>query len=145
MTNLLWIVWLIVGLALVIVEILTVGILAIWFAIGAFTAMLLAYLGFSLAMQLSAFLVVSLVALLVGTKLVTTKLKLGGTPVSMTVIGKEGKVTKNISPHTFGEVFIKNEYWAARSVDNESIGVGAIVKVVDTQGVHVIVEKTGGK
>jgi membrane protein implicated in regulation of membrane protease activity len=141
MTNLLWIIWLIVGLAMVIVEILTVGILAIWFALGAFAAMILAYLGFSLVIQLSAFLVVSLVALLIGTKFVTTKLKVEGTPESMTVIGKEGKVTKKISPHTFGEVFIKNEYWAARSVDNEPIEVGAIVEVVDTQGVHVIVKR----
>ncbi len=71
--------------------------------------------------------------------------RLGSTqPTATTItesnVGKEGLVTENIEPHSLhGKVKINYQIWSATA--DEFIPKGRMVKVVDWEGVHVIVEE----
>jgi membrane-bound ClpP family serine protease len=58
-----------------------------------------------------------------------------------TLIGMEGRVNKTVDPNTIsGKVFIASTEWSARSTGSEILP-GKKVKVVDSQGVHIVVEE----
>jgi membrane-bound ClpP family serine protease len=58
------------------------------------------------------------------------------------LVGKEGRVAKDVDPHTLsGKVLIGTTEWSARS-NGPTIPAGKSVKVVDSEGVHIIVEET---
>jgi inner membrane protein len=58
-----------------------------------------------------------------------------------TLAGKVGRVKLAVNPNTLaGKVMIGSTEWSARST-GAVIGVGKKVKVVDSQGVHVVVEE----
>ncbi len=62
------------------------------------------------------------------------------TTITESNVGKIGIVTEDIEPHSLhGKVKIKHQIWSATA--DEHISKGAKVKVVDWEGVHVIVEK----
>lgn len=56
-----WIVWSILGVALIIAEIFTLGFVLFWFGVGALAAALLGYLGFGLGIQFITFAAVSMI------------------------------------------------------------------------------------
>jgi inner membrane protein len=57
------------------------------------------------------------------------------------LVGKEGRVIKSIDPHTLsGKVAIGSTEWSARST-GVVIPPGKNVKVVDSEGVHIVVEE----
>jgi membrane protein implicated in regulation of membrane protease activity len=76
---------------------------------------------------------------------VTFYRKLGRTqPTATTItesnVGKEGLVIEDIEPHSLhGKVRIAHQIWSATS--DEKIPKGSMVKVVDWEGVHVVVEE----
>ena len=55
--------WLVIFIVLLIIEIITMGLTTIWFALGALAAFLAGVFGFGTAVQVGVFLVVSLVLL----------------------------------------------------------------------------------
>ena len=58
------------------------------------------------------------------------------------IVGRTGIVTKEIVPDSMsGKVKIQSEIWSAKS--DERISVGARIKVVASEGVHVTVERLG--
>lgn len=60
MEQLAWIFWGILGVALIVAEIFTLGFVLFWFGIGAFVAALLGFLGFGFIWQFLAFALVSI-------------------------------------------------------------------------------------
>jgi inner membrane protein len=57
------------------------------------------------------------------------------------VVGMEGRVTKAVDSHSIGgKVMIGTTEWSARS-SGKKIPVNAKVRVVSSQGVHVVVEE----
>lgn len=57
------------------------------------------------------------------------------------LVGKEGRVAKDVDPHTLtGKVLIGTTQWSAHST-GAVIPAGKKVKVVDSEGVHIIVEE----
>ncbi len=57
------------------------------------------------------------------------------------LIGMEGRVKTTVDPNTLsGKVFISSTEWSARSTGSE-IPPGKKVKVVDSHGVHIVVEE----
>jgi membrane protein implicated in regulation of membrane protease activity len=62
------------------------------------------------------------------------------TTITESNVGKEGIVMENIEPHNLkGKVKISHQIWSATS--DENIPKGATVRVIDWEGVHVIVEE----
>jgi len=57
------------------------------------------------------------------------------------LVGKEGRVTKEIDPDSIrGKVMIGTTEWSARSA-GPGIPAGAKVRIVGSQGVHIVVEE----
>jgi membrane-bound ClpP family serine protease len=66
------------------------------------------------------------------------------TTITESNVGKEGLVTVDVEPHSLhGKVKIAHQIWSATS--DEPIPKGSMVKVVDWEGVHVIVEEIKGE
>ncbi|MCX6693350.1 MAG: NfeD family protein [Methanomicrobiales archaeon] len=67
-----------------------------------------------------------------------------GSPVTISrdsLVGLEGRVLKETDPDTIaGKVMIAGQEWSARSA-SDHIAKGKLVKVVRSEGVHIIVEE----
>ena len=85
--------WLIVAIVFGVVEAMTLGIISIWFAIGALIAMLFAFVIDSFFIQLIIFLCVSLILVSTTRKVAVEKLKIGQHKTNVEeLIGKEIEV-----------------------------------------------------
>ena len=133
-------IWFIVFLIMLVIEIVTVNLVSIWFAIGALAAMLTAYFTESIVIQIVVFIVVSILTLIITKPLVKKFKGFDITPTnSDRVIGKTGEVTKSNGKNNNGEVKIFGNTWTATS--KEELKVGDKVKVLGIDGVKLIVEK----
>ena len=132
--------WFIAFIILLIIELATVNLVTIWFAIGAVAAIISTIFTDSIVIQSIVFGVVSLLSLLI-TKPLIKKFK--GFEVEATnsdrVIGKIGEVTKKITSNKYGEVKIFGNIWTATS--EEELEAGQKVKVLSIDGVKLIVKK----
>lgn len=112
------------------------------FAIGAAVACILAFAGAPVAVELAAFIAVSLVSL-VGFRSMARRLDrteptdgIG----SKRLIGQPAKVIEAIDgPNDLGTVRVDREEWRAESGDGAAIPVGTPVKVVEVRGTRVVV------
>lgn len=132
--------WFIIFIVLLIIEIFTVNLVTIWFAIGALAAIISTYFTDNLIIQISIFIVVSILMLIIlkpltkrfrSKKAVATNLD--------RVIGMEAIVTEEISKNKIGEVRVDGKKWSA--VADEKIPVDTVVKVQKIEGVKLIVKK----
>ena len=137
------IVWCVVGAAALLFEILTIGALtSIWFTVGALVALLLAVLKLGTTIQFIAFVVVSVLAIVVIRPLAANYLR--GNIVATnydSLIGANVKVTKEITADAWGEVAINGMTWSAVEVNHSTVEVGSHVKVLAIEGAKLIVKK----
>lgn len=132
--------WFILFLVALVVEFSTAGLISIWFAFGALCTMGIAVLTENVFIQTAAFIVISVVTLILTKPLIKKFKAFDVQPTnSDRVIGKIADVTKDITPNNFGEVKIFGEYWTAISEDK--IKAGTKVRVKAIEGVKLIVEK----
>ena len=132
--------WFIAFVILLIIELVTVNLVTIWFAIGAVAAIITTIFTDSVLIQSIVFVVVSVIALLITKPLIKKFKKFEVEPTnSDRVIGKVGDVTKKIEKNKYGEVKVYGNTWTASS--KEVIEVGERVKVLSIDGVKLIVEK----
>ena len=132
--------WFIAFVILLIIELVTVNLVTIWFAIGAVAAIITTIFTDSVLIQSIVFVVVSVIALLITKPLIKKFKKFEIEPTnSDRVIGKVGDVTKKIEKNKYGEVKVYGNTWTASS--KEVIEVGERVKVLSIDGVKLIVEK----
>ena len=134
--------WFILFVVFLFIELVTVTLVTIWFAIGAMAAAVTTIFTDSIIIQSIVFVVVSIISLLVTKPLVKKFKKFDITPTnSDRVIGKVGEVTKRIGANKYGEVKVFDNIWTAKSKDDKSIKVGEKVKILSIEGVKLIVEK----
>lgn len=136
------IIWIIVAIVLGIIEGLTIALVSIWLAIGAIFASVAAFLGIGVIGQLMVFSVVSLILIIATRPLVKKFLsnKIEATNADR-IVGKTAQVTEEINNiDNCGKVKVLGEIWTARSLKDDVIGVGNIVKVERIEGVKVIVD-----
>ncbi len=138
------IIWLLVAVALAIIELSTLGLVTIWFAIGAIVAMICALLGAGVMVQLIAFVVVSVVILVavrpLAEKYVNRNVKKTNIDaiVGRKLIAKTGIDNKKGG----GKVDMDGTTWIAQSsIDEVTIGEGEEVRVVKVVGARLIVER----
>ena len=138
------IIWLIVTVALAVIEIMTMGLVTIWFAAGAAVALLLSLAGTPIWIQIAAFIVVSIVVLLLVRPIASAHFnnRLKKTNIDA-IVGKILIVKTDIDNlHGFGKVDMDGSTWlAASSMDNIIIHAGEEVKVVEVRGAKLIVER----
>ena len=142
--NELSIFWLSAVIILGVIEAATVGLVSVWFALGALAALISSLFGGPLWLQILLFIVVTVVALFVTRPLVKkyfSKSSHKPTNADM-VLGKQGIVTENIDNlSSTGAVKCMGKEWSARSSDGEIIPKGETVIAVKIEGVKLIVEK----
>lgn len=132
--------WFVAFVVLLFIELVTVNLVTIWFAIGAIAAIITTIFTDSIIIQTIVFVVVSVISLLVTKPLMKRFKVFDITPTnSDRVIGKIGEVTKKIGKNNYGEIKVYGNTWTASS--KEEIEVGTKVKVLSIDGVKLIVEK----
>jgi len=134
-------VWLVLLILFLMAEGATVALVSLWFAAGALAAIIAALLGASVCLQLALFLVVS-VALLAMLRPVLKKYvnpKIQRTNVDA-LVGQECTVIEAIDNlAATGRVKMGGMTWSARSIGEENIPAGTVVKIEAVQGVKLLV------
>ncbi len=139
-----WQVWLIVAVILAIAEIFTAGFFIIWFAVGAGVAVLVDLIGLPVYVQISVFLLVSLILVLT-TRPIIRRFQKEGRDLKTNyeaLSGREGWVTEEIKPNGgIGQVRIDGQIWSAVAEDGSAIASGEKVIIVRVEGVKLVVKK----
>ncbi len=134
--------WIVLMVALIIVEASTSSLVCIWFAIGALAAAVSKLLGANLFYQTVAFVIVSAISLC-ATKPLVKKLRAKGKTATNAdmVIGKTGIVTEEITNDKFaGKVKVAGQEWSAITADGSEIPKNSKITVLKIEGVKLVVE-----
>lgn len=139
MENFLWFVLMIV---FVVIEIATVGLTAIWFAGGAFVAMLVQMTGLNIYWQIAFFIVVSALMMTITRPwaMMYFKPRLVKTNYE-TVLGEVVCLTETVDNiKGTGTAVYKGQEWTARAYENgKTFEAGTIVEVKEIRGVTLYV------
>ena len=137
-------IWLIIFVACIVIEIISMGLTTIWFAGGALAAAVAAALGVPLWIQAVLFVLISLV-LLYFTRPIAVKYfnKDRIKTNAESLIGKQAIVISEIDNlQGIGQVTVEGKEWTARTIDEGvTLPVGSVVIVRAISGVKLMVEE----
>lgn len=136
-------VWLVAMIVLLIIEGIVPGLVSIWFAIGAFAAMISAILGAPLWLQVLWFFAVSILTLCLTRPFAKKYVNSRATPTNADMlIGKECVVTEAIDNVLgTGAVTVGGKVWTARTDEPDGKAeTGKVMTVVKIEGVKLIVK-----
>lgn len=136
--------WIVVIVACIIVEVLTVSLTTTWFAIGAIVAFIFNSLGANEIVQFIVFFAVSIILLIFTRPIFTKYLKVGKIRTNVEgLIGEKAKVISKINNlNNEGTVKVRGQIWSARSLyDEEEIETDTVVSIKNVIGVKLIVSK----
>ena len=136
-----WI-WVALLAAFVVIEAATAQLVTIWFAIGAFAALVSTFFTESILAQIIVFVIVSAVALAVTRPVVKKMTKTKKQPTNADMyIGKQAIVTEDINNlEATGLVNVGGSVWTARTeTEGCTVPAGEHVTVVKIEGVKLIV------
>lgn len=135
--------WFSLSAILFIVELLTVGLVCIWWAIGAIVAGIVAMLDVSIPVQIIVQNIVSILLFLSVRPIVKERMMKHTEKTNVdSIAGKIGDVEEEISSATGqGRVMLEGMDWLAKASDNSTIPVGAQVVVERVEGVKLIVKE----
>ena len=133
--------WAVAVIAFVILELATVGLASIWFALGALCALIAALLGAPVWLQVVWFVIVSVATLLLTRPLARKYInsKTMATNADR-VIGGKAVVKERIDELAgTGAVLADGKMWSARTADGSIAEPGDVVTVQEIRGVKLIV------
>ena len=133
-------IWLILFIVFLIIEVLTINLVTIWFAIGSLAAFISTYFTDSLIIQCIVFVIFTALTLLI-TKPVLNKFRIirnEGLNYDR-IIGKMGVVTKKVSKQESGRVKVDGKDWMA--ISDKEIEVNKEVEILKIDGVKLIVKE----
>jgi len=131
--------WVILGAALIVLELFTTSFFALFFGLGAIiTASFYYLMSGSLSTQISVFILSSLLFLAIFRKAWKSKIEKNHSPMSSSIIGEIGIVISDIPSHALGRVKIRDVQWSASS--KESLKAGQQVIVVSLSNLTVEVK-----
>lgn len=135
-------IWLLMAIALVVGEALTVGLTFIWFAVGALGGLIVAVLGGPIWLQVVVFLALSALALALVRPVAARLMQSGRVATNADrIIGKTAVVIETIDNLAGkGQVKVAGQIWTARSERDVVIPQDAEVTVLRIEGVKVFVE-----
>lgn len=136
--------WLAVFGILIVIEIITLGLTTLWFAVGALFAFLMALINMPLAVQVVGFVLVSVIMLVFTRPLLTKYLNTKTTKTNAEgLVGHSARVILPINNlKSEGQVIINGMEWTARSTKDEVVfQKDEMVNVAGISGVKLIVEK----
>lgn len=137
-----WQIWLIISGVFFVAEIMTVGFLVFWFAIGSLIAMIVSFFTDNIIIQTTVF-VISSTILLFATKPLVKKFAKNDEAIKTNVysiVGKNAIVKQDIdSLNGKGQIKVDGETWSAISKNDANISKGTEVKIIEVKGVKAIV------
>lgn len=137
-------IWLIIFVACIVIEIISMGLTTIWFAGGALIAAVAAALGIPLWIQIVLFVLVSLV-LLYFTRPIAVKYfnKDRVKTNAESLVGKQAIVISEIDNlQGIGQVTVEGKEWTARTItDGVTLPTGSVVVIRAISGVKLMVEE----
>ena len=132
-------VWLIITIALAIIEMSTVNLVSIWYIISSIFAMIISLLTDNINIQVTVFVLGGTILLILTKdaikKILPEKIK---TNIDR-IIGMEGIVTKEITKKVSGEVKVDGKHWTA--VAEERIPVDTVVEILEINSTKLKVKK----
>lgn len=133
--------WIILAIIFLIGELLTGGFYLLSIGIGAIAATILNYLQFSITIQIVAFILITLIFILISRPLYGKLNRNAVDKKSNTerLIGLKAKVIKDIDPYNIGSINVNGEHWKAFS--DEEISEGEEVQIIGIDGVKLKVKK----
>jgi len=131
--------WIVFFLILVVVELSTVNLVSIWFAVGAIASYITTYFTNSGLIQWSIFVFVSFISFLLTRPFVKNWHPSFVKTNLDQVIGSIGVVTEDILPLQVGEVKVNGKKWSA--ISEIPIKKGSNVTILSIAGVKLCVEQ----
>jgi membrane protein implicated in regulation of membrane protease activity len=136
-----WI-WVALVIVFALIEVFTLGLTTVWFAIAALVMVFLSFIKIPLTVQILIFLAIATLLLIFTRPLAIKKFKIGQEKTNVdSLIGKHALVVKTIGEFERGEVKINGLIWSARSEDNTEITEGSKCEIIRIEGVQLIVRK----
>ena len=148
MEQYLWIIWLVIFIAMIVVEASGPNLVSIWFAVGSLVALILAVIpGVAWWVELIVFVAVSATTLLALRPIFKRFFKRNEFKSNIDSIeGKRGYVTEDITYLVPGAVKLGDIKWSAIPADkDDSFKTGEVVEVVAINGNKLIVKKVKEK
>lgn len=132
--------WLGIFLGALLLELSTTHLVSIWISLAAVPTYILSLLDVNPVIQIVVFLVVATLLLLFTRPLVVSYFKTNEIKTNVdSVIGQKAICIERISSNTVGAVQLKTRVWSA--ISEEDIEVNDEVKILDVEGVKLIVQK----
>lgn len=134
--------WILLIVALVIIEAVTVQLVTIWFAVGAVGGLIASAFNLDIWIQILIFVTVSAITLIATRPLVKRFTKTNKEPTNADrYIGQTAVVTEPIDNiHGKGAVTVGGLEWTARTVDGSTVEKDALVTVEKIDGAKLIVK-----
>ena len=134
-------VWVALVIIFALIEVFTLGLTTVWFAIGALVMVFLSLLPIKLPVQILIFLVISAVLLIFTRPLAIKKFRIGKEKTNVeSLAGKHALVMKKISEFEKGEAKVNGQIWSARTEGNSEIAEGTKCEIIRVEGVQLIVK-----
>lgn len=145
MNLMIW-VWLGAIVVFGVAELITEGMVSIWFVAGALAALGASMLELPVSVQTLVFVIVSAIALAASRPLVRRFFTKPGIPTNLDrVVGSVARVVEPVdNEKASGAVYVDGKTWTARSADGEAIPAGAQVRVQRIEGVKLMVNALSG-
>jgi membrane protein implicated in regulation of membrane protease activity len=148
MENLAWIFWALLGVALIVAEVFTLGFVLLWFGVGALAAGLAGFLGLGIFWQFIIFAVVSVALTAASRTLFSHHLPVGLVEgdVKTGVDSLPGQIGTVVSSSAGalneGAVKVFGSTWTAFPEDNDvPLAAGEKVEVVRVEGASIYVKR----
>ena len=135
--------WLCLAGVSLIVEILTVGLVSVWFVIGSVCAMAAAALGAGTAVQACVFIAVSALLLVFMMPAAKRMIQKDRHATNFDrIMGMTAEVTQEIDDiEGKGQVKVGGTVWSAKSADGSGIKKGELVEITAVEGVRAVVRR----
>jgi membrane protein implicated in regulation of membrane protease activity len=147
MDQIIWILWLVLGVALIIAELFTLGFVLLWFGIGAIAAALVGMLGGGFLLQFLVFAIVSIALTAMSRTIFARYLPHAEGPAMKSGVdslpGQIGTVTAGSKGALQeGAVKVFGSTWTAYPIDSDDILIeGEKVEVVEVKGSSIYVKR----
>ena len=135
--------WAVIAVLCLILELTAGDFFIICFSIGAFVAVLTAFVGLGFYWQLAAFALFTLLSLFFVRPFALRYLHRSDdhrVSNADALLGRRGRVVETIEAGGFGYVAIDGDVWKAMSTGAEEIPVGTFVRVVSRESIIITVE-----
>jgi len=134
MENVMWLVWLAVGVGFILAELMAPGFIVIFFGLGALIAGATAFFGSSIQLQLAVFGISSLVLLLLLRRYMAPIFHGSSSAAEDQegekdhAIGAQAEVVEAIAPPRKGRIKFQGSFWSANAT--EDIESGTVVRII---------------